>query len=112
MGENLVLGVNLEVKCTKCGEGGAVNDTGLCMKCLGKRVVKRIRSQKEGRMQITMKVDNLSVKGKIDEQGCLHKQLVAKVTISYDPSVEEFLSGHLMEVMVADVDLKQFALGE
>ena len=63
-------------------------------------------------MQITMKVDNLAVRGKIDEQGNLHKTLVAKVTISYDPNAEEFLSGHLMEVMVADIDMKQFALGE
>ena len=107
MGENLVLNVKLEAKCSRCGEGGAVNDTGLCMICLGKRIVKQIRAHKEGRMQITMKVDSLQVKGQIDKEGCFHKQLVAKVVMAYDPEAEAFLSGHLMEAMVADIDMKQ-----
>jgi hypothetical protein len=59
-------------------------------------------------MQITIKIDALTVKGKIDEQGTFHKNLIAKVTIAFDPDVEAFLSGHLMEVLVADVDPKQF----
>jgi hypothetical protein len=63
-------------------------------------------------MKITMKVDNLAVKGKIDNEGCYHKQLIAKVSIAYDPEVEAFLSGHLMEALMADIDMKQLEFGD
>jgi hypothetical protein len=111
MGENLVINVKMEAKCLRCGEGGAVNDTGVCLKCLGKRIVKQVRTHKEGRMQITLKFDSLSVKGQIDKEGCFHKQLVAKVTMAYDPGAEAFISGHLMEAMLADIDTKQLEFG-
>lgn len=59
-------------------------------------------------MQITMKIDSLAVKGKIDNEGTHHKELIARVSIIYDPETAAFLSQHLMEILVAEVDLKQF----
>ena len=37
MGKNVVINVNLDTKCRRCGEGGATLN-GLCMKCIAKAV--------------------------------------------------------------------------
>jgi len=30
--------INLDAKCKRCGKGGAVNNSGLCMACIAKAV--------------------------------------------------------------------------
>lgn len=35
---NLVIKIDLGKRCLKCRKPGAVNDTGLCIECLAKRI--------------------------------------------------------------------------
>ncbi len=32
------LNINLDAKCKRCGKGGAVNNSGICMGCLAKAI--------------------------------------------------------------------------
>lgn len=36
--KTLEIHVDLDKPCKKCGKGGAVNDTGLCLNCISKRI--------------------------------------------------------------------------
>jgi len=38
MGAKFTINVNLDTKCKRCGKGGTVNKTGICMACVAKAV--------------------------------------------------------------------------
>ena len=63
-------------------------------------------------MKMTLSVESISVKGKFDTEATFHKQLIAKVSFQYDADTEAFLSQHLMEPMIADIDTKQLGFKE
>ena len=45
MGENQIININFDVRCSRCKKFGVMNETNLCMKCIGKQMIKDWRRQ-------------------------------------------------------------------
>lgn len=58
-------------------------------------------------MKTTMKIDDVKVKGNIDAEGTLHKNIIIKVTMPYTEEGLAFLGGHVEETVRAVIDTEQ-----
>lgn len=61
-------------------------------------------------MKTILKIEDVKVKGKLDGEGCLHKNIIIKATLPYSEDDLKFLGEHVEEVVNAEINARQVTI--
>lgn len=77
MGEGVIIEIDMNKKCSQCGEPGATQN-GLCMECVGKAMVKGWQAMAV--VQTVFQLGDVHPKAKVNEEGEIERTLTLKLT--------------------------------
>lgn len=119
------MNIDLDRRCSKCGDNGLVNETGLCLKCIRKQIPKMARrlrleaakgatemaKRNPGSVEINGTIKKVSIATKYTEGG--EPRPVTQVVFETDAYAGEFI-GKLYnlqgEELTAQIEKKQLEL--